>query len=71
MPLLSGIDTMKEVLKLNNKTKIIFTSADSYIGNQALQLGARAFLSKPFDIKDLLQTVNNVLNLCKEEQQII
>ncbi|MGV9172457.1 MAG: response regulator [Promethearchaeia archaeon] len=61
MPLMNGIEAMKEILQTDKKAKIVFASADPSVKSQAISLGASAFLSKPFDIQDLLQIVKNLI----------
>lgn len=63
MPIKDGIETTKEILELNNHPKIIFISAYPNIKELALSTGAVHFLEKPFDLKELLNSINNVLEL--------
>ncbi|TXT62952.1 MAG: Signal transduction response regulator [Promethearchaeota archaeon] len=65
MPLLSGLDAMKIILEKNNRTRIIFASADSTVKNEVLSMGAFAFISKPFDIEELLNSIRSALNSIK------
>jgi two-component system chemotaxis response regulator CheY len=62
MPLMNGIDAMIEILKIDNDAKIIFSSADSSVKEQALNSGAVYFLNKPFDVQHLLQTVKSIIS---------
>jgi DNA-binding NtrC family response regulator len=67
MPLVSGMDAMKKIIKINNKenisTKIIFASADSTVREQVISLGAYDFISKPFDIEELIVAIKKALSL--------
>ncbi len=60
MPIKNGIEATKQILKINSKSKIIFTSADNSIKQEALSIGARSFLDKPFSITDLITEIKNV-----------
>jgi two-component system chemotaxis response regulator CheY len=57
MPVKNGIEASKQILKMNNKTKIIFTSADNSIKKEALSIGAKSFLDKPFGIEELINMI--------------
>ncbi len=61
MPGKDGIETTREMLKINPGLKIIFASADAAIRGDALASGACDFLSKPFPIYDLLAEVEKML----------
>ncbi len=61
MPIKNGLDAMIEILSVNNHEKIIFASADITVKEEALSLGACAFLDKPFNIGRLLTTIQNVI----------
>jgi len=62
MPIKNGLDAMKEILKFNDHVNIIFASADITIKDEALSLGACAFLDKPFNMKKLILTIKEVIN---------
>ena len=61
MPNKDGLETMKEILKNKVATKVIFASADLSVKNDALKLGAVAFLAKPFKADLLLQEIEKAL----------
>ncbi|MHA1489434.1 MAG: response regulator [Promethearchaeota archaeon] len=63
MPIKDGIDTTKELLKIENSLKIIFISADKTIREMALSAGAKIFMKKPFIIDKLVKNIKKVLNL--------
>ncbi|MBD3343224.1 MAG: response regulator [Candidatus Lokiarchaeota archaeon] len=62
MPIKNGVETTKEIIKISNHSKIIFTSADKTIKNEALSIGAVSFLEKPFSFADLVAEIKKVLN---------
>lgn len=57
MPSKNGIETTKDILKINPNSKIIFISADYSIRDQALEIGAIDFLEKPIDFSTLFKTI--------------
>jgi len=62
MPKKNGIDASKEILKLDKNVKIIFTTADNSIKEEAHSIGAFSFKDKPFTVEDLIENINNALN---------
>ena len=63
MPVKNGIDATIELMKFNNHTKVIFTSADNSIKERALEIGAISFIEKPFSVIQLHAEINRVVNL--------
>ena len=63
MPGKSGLDLTKEIKK-NKKTPIILLTAKGEVGDriQGLELGADDYLGKPFEPKELLLRIKNILN---------
>jgi len=61
MPVKNGIETAKEIIKINSNSKIIFTSADNTVKKQALTIGAASFIKKPFSIVELHDEIKKVL----------
>ena len=61
MPIKNGLDTMEEILQINNQEKIIFASADISVKQKAISLGACAFLDKPFKMQELLKIIQQIL----------
>lgn len=64
MPDLDGIKAIEGILKNSPETKIIMVSA---MGQQsmvieAIKLGARDFVVKPFEKERVLQAIKNVMN---------
>ncbi|TET04259.1 MAG: response regulator [Promethearchaeota archaeon] len=60
MPKKDGLTAAKEILNFNNKSKIIFLSADYTVKDEALALGAKYFLEKPFKLDKLSQIIEKV-----------
>ena len=60
MPIKDGLTAAKEILNFNNNSKIIFLSADFTIKDEALALGAKYFLEKPFKLDKLSQIIEKV-----------
>ncbi|MFX1587487.1 MAG: response regulator [Promethearchaeota archaeon] len=65
MPIKNGIDTTLELTRLNSNTKIIFISADNSVKKQALSIGAKSFIEKPFSIDQLNSEINKVIENSK------
>jgi len=61
MPKKNGIETMKEILKINKTAKLIFISADYTIKEEALINGASSFLIKPITESSVLMEINKIL----------
>ena len=61
MPIKNGLETTKEILKLDINSRIIFVSADNSVEKHALKIGAKDFLKKPFPFEDLLKGIVNLL----------
>lgn len=61
MPLVDGYATLEQIKKDHNlsHTKVIFLSAKNKESDiiKALELGANAYLTKPFSIKKVIDTV--------------
>ncbi len=62
MPIKTGLETAKEILKINNNAKIIFTSADYSIKDKALSIGVSDFVEKPFVYEELIDKIEIILN---------
>ena len=62
MPIKNGIEAIKEILQLNNQARIIFTTADCSINKEALSIGAKTVMDKPFTLDDLVERVQVILN---------
>ncbi len=64
MPSMDGITTIRTLKKINPNVKIIAVSglASTEKINSATDIGVKAFLSKPYTAKQLLQTIGTVKN---------
>ena len=64
MPGIGGIKSLQEMMSVDSKAKVVIMSGYSEDGNieEAKILGAKAFLQKPYHIKELLNTVRGVLD---------
>jgi len=60
MPIKNGIDTMKDILSIDRDSKILFVSADTMIENDAMKSGAAGFLSKPFRMDELVESIERL-----------
>jgi two-component system, cell cycle sensor histidine kinase and response regulator CckA len=64
LPRMGGIDLIGKARALNPAVKIIGTSglSSDHVQDMVLRAGAQAFLPKPFQAKEALQTVRNVID---------
>lgn len=62
MPEKDGVNAIKEVLEASPRTKIIMVSAmgQQQMVVEAIMLGARDFIVKPFEKSRILQAIKNV-----------
>lgn len=60
---LPGMDLLREVGAMNRKPKVILTTSrhSEFLANRALEKGATAVLSKPFEIEQLFALVKTAL----------
>ena len=57
MPNKDGVDTTLHIKSMDSDAKIIFASADSSVRARAMEAGALEFLCKPFQIKELVESL--------------
>ena len=64
MPEMDGKQCLRELLKINPGARVLLASGYSANGptKEALEGGAKGFVSKPFDMGQLLQTVRKILD---------
>ena len=62
LPIKDGLETMEEILKLDQSSKVIFASADQRVATLALARGAVYFLQKPFLMKHLIVLIKEKAN---------
>jgi two-component system response regulator FixJ len=60
---MSGLELQGHLVAVDKPIPIIFLSAESdkRVQARALQAGAAAFLSKPFNVAALLRVINSIL----------
>lgn len=72
LPGMDGLQTLKEIRKINRTVPVIFVSGYGSVETAAevIKLGANDYLGKPFHNKALVDTVNRYLNptLYKDEE---
>ncbi len=63
MPKIDGITALEEIKKINPDTEVIMTTAYAPVDTmrKAFNLGAFAFLMKPFDIDKLINTIDRAI----------
>jgi two-component system response regulator FixJ len=63
MPQMSGLEVQSQLHKISPSTRVVIFTAkdDSLVRSTALNAGATAFLTKPFDDEELLTTVRLAL----------
>ena len=63
MPVMDGNQCLQEILKLDPKTKVLIASGYSPDGTlrEPLEGGAKGFVGKPFNLKQLLRTIRDAL----------
>ncbi|MFQ6008517.1 MAG: response regulator [Candidatus Zixiibacteriota bacterium] len=64
MPKVSGEEVVKFAHQHDSRAKVIVISGFSnlYSVNESIKCGARAFLAKPFSIRELKQSVKEAIN---------
>lgn len=62
MPVMDGIDALREIKTLYPDQKVIMVSAAGQKGKviEALKLGAKDFIQKPFDPDDIAAVINKI-----------
>ena len=65
MPVMGGKQCLERLLEINPKVKVVITSGYSVEGHtkETLEAGAKGFVGKPYQMKDLLGTARKVLDL--------
>ena len=71
MPLMGGIEALRQIIKINPKAKVIMLSAmgQQMIVVDCIKLGAKHFIVKPFGSSDLLRVIDEVLENVPVEQK--
>jgi two-component system chemotaxis response regulator CheY len=65
MPKVDGLTALKEILKIDPEAKVIMCSAmgQQSLIVQALQLGAKDFIVKPFRDERVIDAIKNLLDI--------
>lgn len=63
MPQMSGIDAARKIIKLDKEARIVIISAmgQEALVMEAINVGAKDFILKPFSASDVLKTVERAL----------
>ncbi len=63
MPRMNGFEVLRHVKKTRPRTKVVMLTAFADLKNaiESKKLGAEDFVSKPYDLVDLLTTIDRVL----------
>ena len=63
MPGMGGRMCLERLVKMDPEVKVIISTGYSTDGSrqEIMRLGARKFISKPYDVKSMLRTVRHVL----------
>ncbi|WP_424359646.1 response regulator [Methanocella sp. MCL-LM] len=61
MPIMDGLEAAKMIRSIEPDMKIIFVTADSGAREEAMKVGAAAFLEKPVGLKDIVTQVEKVV----------
>ncbi len=63
MPKKDGIEVLKEILKMHPASKIVMCSMMGHekIIHTAINIGAQEFITKPFEVENLLETIEKVI----------
>ena len=69
MPGKDGIETTKEILRIDPRVPIIFSSADESVREEALAAGAVSFWAKPFPVSLLVNAMLDIVQARKRTFQ--
>lgn len=61
LPMKSGVETTLILLRMDPHLKILFISADATAKSAAMASGAVGFVRKPFDLKEFVSTIKQVV----------
>ena len=63
MPVMDGKKCLEEILQVESNAKVIIASGYSELDRLgAMQAGAKGFVQKPYDIRELLTTIREILD---------
>ena len=71
MPIMDGIEALKEIRKNNIKTPVLLLTAKSQVDDkvEGLDSGANDYLTKPFDKKELLARIRTLTRIKEEKEE--
>ena len=71
MPVMDGVETVKQIRKLNIKTPIILLTAKTLVDDKVkgLDSGANYYLTKPVEKKELLATIRSLIRVKEENEE--
>ena len=71
MPIMSGLEAVKQIRKLNIKTPIILLTAKSLVEDkvEGLDLGANDYITKPFEKAELLARIRALIRVKEENKE--
>jgi len=71
LPVLNGVEIYKQLKLLNITTPVIFLTAKNNVQDkiEGLKLGADDYITKPFDLEELLLRIHNVLKRNSPQKQ--
>lgn len=72
MPGLSGFDVLKEIKKINKEIDVIVITGAGSLHNarEAIHFGAGDFISKPFNVADIISVVSKVFERRKYKAKL-
>ena len=70
MPGKDGIETTRELLRLDPSVPIIFSSADETVRDQALEAGAVSFWAKPFPVSMLVNAMIDIVQARRKKESL-
>ncbi len=59
---MSGLDALRELIRIDPSAKTLFASADDSIMEDAISIGAIDYIGKPFSMAELVEVVNSCLS---------
>jgi two-component system alkaline phosphatase synthesis response regulator PhoP len=71
LPVLNGVEIYKQLKKINITIPVIFLTAKNNVQDkiEGLKLGADDYITKPFDLEELLLRIHNVLKRNAPQKQ--
>jgi two-component system chemotaxis response regulator CheY len=61
MPVMNGLDAMREILEIDGGAQVVFLTADASVAEQAMEAGAADVILKPFRMDVLHKTIEDVV----------